>query len=92
MMAELADCKHQIENILGVPVRYLAYPNGAVNQAVLAATTQAAYRAAFTTRASAILRADQPLLLPRVEYVAGESAAGVARRVQAAGEPLASTR
>jgi hypothetical protein len=26
MMAELADCKHQIENIVGVPVRYLAFP------------------------------------------------------------------
>ena len=37
---------------LGVPVRYLAYPNGAVNQIVLEATAQAGYRAAFTTRAS----------------------------------------
>ena len=88
MMAELADCKRQIEDIIGVPVRYLAYPNGAVNQAVLAAATQAGYRAAFTTRSSAVLRPDQPLLLPRIEYVASESAAKVARRIQAAGERL----
>jgi len=86
MMAELADCKRQIENIIGVPVRYLAYPNGAVNQAVLAAVTQTGYRAAFTTRASAVLRPDQALLLPRIEYVPGEAAASVARRVRAAGE------
>jgi peptidoglycan/xylan/chitin deacetylase (PgdA/CDA1 family) len=89
MFAELADCKHQIENIIGVPVRYLAYPNGAVNQPVVAAVAQAGFRAAFTTRASAVLRPEQPLLLPRVEYSVGESAAAVARRVQAAGEPLA---
>jgi hypothetical protein len=68
-------------------VRYLAYPNGAVNQPVVAAVTQAGYRAAFTTRPSAVLRPDQPLLLPRIEYVVGESAASVARRVRAAGEP-----
>ncbi|HEY1295715.1 MAG TPA: polysaccharide deacetylase family protein [Chloroflexota bacterium] len=60
MMAELADCKRQIENIIGVPVRYLAFPNGAVNSSVLSAVIQAGYRAAFTTRASAVLRPDQP--------------------------------
>jgi peptidoglycan/xylan/chitin deacetylase (PgdA/CDA1 family) len=88
MMAELADCKHQIENIIGVPVRYLAYPNGAYNQPVLSEVTQAGYRAAFTTRVSAILRPDQPLLLPRIEYSPGESPAAVARRVQSTGERL----
>ncbi len=92
MMAELADCKRQIENIIGAPVRYLAYPNGAVNQTVVAGATQAGYRAAFTTRASAVLRPEQPFLLPRVEYTVGESAAAVAQRVQAAGEPLALER
>jgi len=89
MMAELADCKHQIENIIGVPVRYLAYPNGSVNQPVLSAVIQAGYRAAFTTRPSALLRPDQALLLPRIEYTAGESPGAVASRVQAAGERLA---
>jgi peptidoglycan/xylan/chitin deacetylase (PgdA/CDA1 family) len=89
MMAELADCKRQIENIIGVPVRYLAYPNGAVNQPVVAAAAQAGFRAAFTTRASAVLRPELPFLLPRIEYSVGEPAAAVARRVQAAGEPLA---
>jgi peptidoglycan/xylan/chitin deacetylase (PgdA/CDA1 family) len=83
MMAELSDCKHQVENIIGVPVRYFAYPNGAVNQSVLDATAQAGYRAAFTTRPSATLRPDQPLLLPRIRYDANEGAAAVARRIQA---------
>ena len=86
MLAELADCRHQIEDIVGVPVRYLAYPNGALNPAVLAATTQAGYRAAFSTRPSAVLRPDQPLQLPRIRYDPRESAATVVRRMQAAGE------
>jgi peptidoglycan/xylan/chitin deacetylase (PgdA/CDA1 family) len=86
MMAELADCRRQIENIIGVPVRYLAYPNGAVNQPVVAGVAQAGYRAAFTTRASAVLRPDQPLLLPRVEYAVGESGASLASRLRTAGE------
>jgi peptidoglycan/xylan/chitin deacetylase (PgdA/CDA1 family) len=85
MMAELAECKRQIENIIGAPVRYLAFPNGAVNQSVLAGVTQAGYRAAFTTRASALLRPDQPLLLPRIEYTPNESSAAVARRLLSAG-------
>jgi peptidoglycan/xylan/chitin deacetylase (PgdA/CDA1 family) len=83
MMAELSDCKHLIEAIVGVPVRYFAYPNGAVNQAVMAATAQAGYRAAFTTRPSATLRPEQPLLLPRVAYNLGEAAATVVRRIRA---------
>jgi len=83
MEAEL-DCRHQVEAIVGVPVRYLAYPNGAVNQTVLAATAEAGYRAAFTTRASAVLRADQPLLLPRIRYDAGEALSTIIGRIQSA--------
>lgn len=84
MNAELSDCKHQIENIIGVPVRYFAYPNGAVNQTVLAATAQAGYRAAFTTRASSILSPNQPLLLPRIRYDVSEAAATVVGRITSA--------
>jgi peptidoglycan/xylan/chitin deacetylase (PgdA/CDA1 family) len=85
MMAELSDCKHMVEDIIGVPVRYVAYPNGAANQAVLDATTQAGYRAAFTTRPSANLRPDQPLLLPRIHYDISEGANTVVNRIRAAG-------
>jgi peptidoglycan/xylan/chitin deacetylase (PgdA/CDA1 family) len=84
MNAELSDCKHQIENIIGVPVRYFAYPNGAVNQTVLAATAQAGYRAAFTTRASGTLSPNQPLLLPRIRYDVSEAAATVVGRITSA--------
>lgn len=82
MMAELSDCKQQIENIIGAPVHYLAYPNGAVNQPVLAATAQAGYRAAFTTRPGATLRPDQALVLPRVRYDASEAPNAVVQRLR----------
>jgi peptidoglycan/xylan/chitin deacetylase (PgdA/CDA1 family) len=84
MMAELRDCKHQVEDIIGAPVRYLAYPNGAANQAVLDATAQAGYRAAFTTQLSATLRPDRPLLEPRIHYDPAESISTVVRRIRAA--------
>ncbi len=84
MMAELGDCKHLIENIIGVPVRYLAYPNGALNQVVLDATAQSGYRAAFTTRPSKTLRPDQPLLFPRIRYDVGEPVSAVVRRIRTA--------
>jgi peptidoglycan/xylan/chitin deacetylase (PgdA/CDA1 family) len=84
MMAELSDCKHLVENIIGVPVRYFAYPNGAANRVVLDATAQAGYRAAFTTRPSVTLRPDQPLLLPRIHYDIGEPVGLVVRRIRVA--------
>ena len=82
LMAELSDCKQQIENIVGAPVRYFAYPNGAVNQNVLAATAQAGYRAAFTTRPGATLRPDQALALPRIRYDAAEAPSAVVQRLR----------
>jgi peptidoglycan/xylan/chitin deacetylase (PgdA/CDA1 family) len=84
MLAELGDCKVQIEDIIGVPVRYLAYPNGAVNQAVLDATAQVGYRAAFTTRVAGTLGANQPLLLPRIHYDVGEGVAAIVERIRSA--------
>ncbi len=84
MMAELSDCKHLVEYIIGAPVRYFAYPNGAVNQVVLDATAQAGYRAAFTTRPSVTLRPDQPLMLPRIRYDPGEAVSAVVARIRAA--------
>lgn len=83
LKAELG-CRQQIEDIVRVPVRYLAYPNGAVNQTVLGATAEAGYRAAFTTRPSALLRADQPLLLPRIRYDATEAPAAIIGRMRSA--------
>jgi peptidoglycan/xylan/chitin deacetylase (PgdA/CDA1 family) len=84
IMAELSDCKRVIENIIGGPVRYLAYPNGATSPLVLESTAQAGYRAAFTTRPAQTLVPDQPLLLPRIRYDVGEPVGTVMQHIRAA--------
>ncbi len=46
---ELAGSKKDLEEILGVPVRYLAYPNGDVDERVLKIAEESGYQLAFTT-------------------------------------------
>jgi peptidoglycan/xylan/chitin deacetylase (PgdA/CDA1 family) len=84
-MAELLDCKRRIETITGAPVDYLAYPDGATSPTVVNAVARAGYRAAFTTRPSALLAASAALQLPRIRYDINESPAAVARRLKQAG-------
>jgi len=52
---------------------------------VLNAVARAGYRAAFTTRPSALLAAGAALQLPRLRYDINEAPAGVVRRIKAAG-------
>jgi peptidoglycan/xylan/chitin deacetylase (PgdA/CDA1 family) len=85
LMAELLDCKRRIETITGAPVDYLAYPDGATSPTVVNAVARAGYRAAFTTRPSALLAASAALQLPRIRYDINESPAAVARRLKQAG-------
>ena len=46
---ELAGSKKDLEEILGVPVHYLAYPNGDVDERVIKIAEESGYRLAFTT-------------------------------------------
>jgi peptidoglycan/xylan/chitin deacetylase (PgdA/CDA1 family) len=85
LMAELLDCKRRIESIIGAPVDYLAYPDGATSPSVLNAVARAGYRAAFTTRPSALLAPGAALQLPRIRYDINEAPASVLRRIKAAG-------
>jgi peptidoglycan/xylan/chitin deacetylase (PgdA/CDA1 family) len=85
LMAELLDCKRRIETIVGAPVDYLAYPDGATSPTVLNAVARAGYRAAFTTRPSALLAPAAALQLPRIRYDINEAPANVVRRIKAAG-------
>lgn len=85
LMAELLDCKQRIERIVETPVAYFAYPYGTANGDVLNGVMRAGYRAAFTTRSSALLNVSNPLLLPRIRYDVGEAASGILRRIRIAG-------
>jgi peptidoglycan/xylan/chitin deacetylase (PgdA/CDA1 family) len=85
LMAELLDCKRRVESIIRAPVDYLAYPDGATSPTVLNAVARAGYRAAFTTRPSALLAPAAALQLPRIRYDVNEAPANVLRRLKAAG-------
>jgi len=77
--AEVQDCKGILEGITGRSVDYLAYPYGAYDLTVLDAVSRAGYRAAFTTRMSAVLSYSAPYALPRIHYDLGEPPASVLR-------------
>lgn len=83
--AEIGDCKTILENLIGVPVRFLAYPNGSFDAITMEAVRSFGYRAAFTTRASAVLPVSAPFALPRIRYDPSEGAAAVLRRIKAIG-------
>jgi peptidoglycan/xylan/chitin deacetylase (PgdA/CDA1 family) len=83
--AELQDCRHILENIIGEPVNYVAYPSGAYDAVVLDAVTRFGFRAAFTTRPSAVLNYRTPYTLPRIRYDPSEAPATVIARIRAAG-------
>lgn len=83
--AEIGDCRQRLEAIVGAPVNYLAYPLGAYDATVMDAVSRFGYRAAFTTRASAVLSASTPFALPRIRYDPSEAPLAVIRRIRAAG-------
>lgn len=83
--AEIGDCKNLLEAIIGGPVAYFAYPNGSFDAPTMDAVARFGYRAAFTTRAGALLSPNAPYALPRIRYDPAEGAAAVLRRVHAAG-------
>lgn len=83
--AELNDCRYILEDITGSPVNYVAYPSGLYDATVLATVAQFGFRAAFTTRASAVLNYRSPYTLPRIRYDASEPVGNVLARIRAAG-------
>ncbi len=85
LMAELYDCRRMVEAITHAPAPYFAYPNGAYNATVLRAVIRSGYRLAFTTRPGALLTAQTPLTLPRIDYTAADRPATLLARVRASG-------
>lgn len=83
--AELQDCRRILEDIVGQPVDYVAYPSGAYDAPVLEAVARFGFRGGFTTRASAVLDYRGPFILPRIRYDPAEPLATIIRRIKAAG-------
>lgn len=83
--AEVLDCKRILEGAIGTGVDFIAYPSGSFDLNVIEAVRRVGYRAAFTTRASAVLTANSPYTLPRIRYDPGEAPATVLRRIHSVG-------
>ncbi len=83
--AELQDCRAMLQDIVGQPVDYVAYPSGAYDATVLDTVARFGFRGAFTTQASAVLNFRRPFTLPRIRYDPSEPLATIIRRIKAAG-------
>lgn len=71
---ELNESKRVLEQQLGQPVRYLAYPNGAFNKAATTAAKRAGYALAFTERLIVAERRPNNWEVPRWVHTKWESA------------------
>ncbi|MEE4236718.1 MAG: polysaccharide deacetylase family protein [Anderseniella sp.] len=64
---EIADSKHELEDILGKEVSHFAYPYGLFNQAVRDLVVQAGYRSACSTRSGFNRPGEDPFLIRRID-------------------------
>ena len=64
---EAAGSRGDLEQLLGEPIRTLAYPYGGFDARVAAAARSAGYRGACTVESRLVRRGDDPLELPRLE-------------------------
>ncbi len=77
-LGELRDSRRALEQHLGRPVQWLAYPFGAENASVVALAAKAGYVLALTTQGGAMQSAAAPLLLHRFEVSDSTGVAGLA--------------
>jgi peptidoglycan/xylan/chitin deacetylase (PgdA/CDA1 family) len=77
-LAELRDSRRALEQHLGHPVQWFAYPFGAENATVVALAQRAGYVLAVTTKGGTAQSAAAPLLLHREEVTDATGPAGLA--------------
>lgn len=63
---EIVSCKSELEELLGKPVRSLAYPHGHFNDDTIKITKEAGYVLACTTEEGTLTQHANPFSLPRV--------------------------
>jgi len=71
--AEIAQSKQQLEDTLGKPVRYFAYPYGLYSPELSNAVRASGYRAACSTRAGFNRDGENPFALRRIEVLCGDA-------------------
>lgn len=82
---ELSASKRTLEQAVGHPVPWFAYPYGAYDDRVVALVDRAGYELAVTTTGGACQSSAQPLELKRLEVVDTTGVAGFAAMLQEAG-------
>lgn len=78
---ELAGSKAELEDLLGKPVDYLAYPFGRYDERVLAATRAAGYRAAFSVQPGFNRRNIDRFRIRRLDVFGTDTPAMLARKL-----------
>lgn len=72
MRAEVAESKKILEERLGAPVRYFAYPKGVYNEEVIKAVREAGYTAAFGTKKARKLSKEHIFEIRRIPVSAND--------------------
>lgn len=78
---ELSGSRSDLQDLLGEPVDYLAYPFGRFNEQVILATQGAGYRAAFSTRPGFNRRGEDPFRLRRIDVFGTDSTNALQRKI-----------
>ena len=78
---ELIGCRTELEDLLGKPVDYLAYPFGHYDERVLNTCRQAGYKAAFSVQPGFNLQGADPFRVRRLDVFGTDSPAMLRRKV-----------
>lgn len=82
LQSELVGSREALSNMLGEPVRYIAYPFGDADARVRAAAESAGYAAAFSTRSGFNNRDTDRFNIRRIEVVGTDTPAMLLRKVR----------
>jgi peptidoglycan/xylan/chitin deacetylase (PgdA/CDA1 family) len=77
LQAETAGSRTTLQQVLGHPVYYFAYPFGYYNDTVISALRDAGFTMAFTTKGGVTESTSAPLTMPRIHVGRSETASGL---------------
>lgn len=81
LAGELAGARRDLEDLLGQPVRYLAYPYGRYDEKVLEMTRACGYRAAFSVQPGFNRQDVDPYRIRRLDVFGSDSATALLRKI-----------
>jgi peptidoglycan/xylan/chitin deacetylase (PgdA/CDA1 family) len=79
---ELAGSREDLQNLLGEPVSYLAYPFGRYDERVLSAAQRAGYRAAFSTQPGFNRREIERFRIRRLDVFGTDSSSALLNKIR----------